>query len=293
LVSESPIPFEERPIPFEDRPIPYDEFGDHGPTLHFAHANAYPPGAYRQLLGHLAKDFRVLAIKYRPLWPESNPEEIDNWQDIAQDLILFLDQMKISGVIGVGHSLGAVTTMMAALQRPDLFKSLVLIEPVFLPPSVLEHFSQQQGFDPYEMPLIKIAQKRRHHWDSLQGAFDHFRGKRVFSRWSDQALWDYINAGLNADGQGEFELAFSPAWEAWIYAHPPMTVWDLISEVTKPTLALRGVESDTLVPEAWETWREKQPEAAFIEITDTGHLLPMEKPVTVADLTGEFLKGLS
>jgi pimeloyl-ACP methyl ester carboxylesterase len=286
LVSESPLPFEERPIP-------YEEFSDHGPTLHFAHANAYPPGSYRQLLSHLAKDFHVLAIKYRPLWPESNPEDIGNWMDIAHDLILFLDQMKIGGVIGVGHSLGAVTTMMAAIQRPDLFKALVLIEPVFLPPVVLAHLSQLQGVDPYEMPLIKIAQKRRHHWVSRQGAFDHFREKRVFSRWSDQSLWDYVIAGLIGDGHGEFELAYAPAWEAWIYAHPPRTVWDLIPQVTKPTLALRGVESDTLVPEAWEVWREKQPEATFIEITDTGHLLPMEKPAIVANLTGEFLKALS
>ena len=282
----------ERSLPFEERPIPYEEFGDQGPTLHFAHANAYPPGSYRQLLSHLSKDFHVLAIKYRPLWPESKPEEISSWMNIAQDLIIFLDQMKIGGAIGVGHSLGAVTTMMAALLRPDLFDSLVLIEPVFLPLAILAHFGPQQSLDPYEMPLVKIALKRRRHWGSRQGAFDHFREKSVFCRWSDQALWDYINAGLRADGHGAFELAFPPAWEAWIYAHPPTTVWDLIPQVNQPTLALRGGDSDTLVPEVWEAWREKQPKATFIEIADTGHLLPMEKPAIVANLTGDFLKEL-
>ena len=283
----------ERPLSSEEGPIPYEQFGDQGPILHYAHANAYPPGSYRQLLDHLALDFRVLAIKYRPLWPGSNPEEASSWQDFAQDLIRFLDQMKISEVIGVGHSLGAVTTMMAAIRRPDLFSSLVLIEPVFLPPAVLDYYSRQQGFDPYEMPLVKIAQKRRSHWASRQEGFDHFRDKRVFSRWSDQALWDFINAGLKIDGQSEFDLAYPPAWEAWVYAHLPTTVWDLIPQLTRPTLAIRGVESDTLVQEGWAAWREKQPDAIFKEIKEAGHLLPMEKPAKVADLTGDFLKSLS
>ncbi len=276
-----------------ERGFPFEQFGDQGPTLHFAHANAYPPGTYRQLLSKLAENSQVLAIKSRPLWTGSNPEEIGSWYDIAHDLILFLDQARVSDVIGIGHSLGAVTTMMAAIQRPDLFKTLVLIEPVFLPPAILAHFRGQEGFDPYEMPLIKIAQKRRRHWVSRQGAFGHFREKRVYSRWSDQALWDYINAGLNRDQHGEFELAYPPEWEAWIYAHPPMNVWDLIPQVTQPTLAIRGKESDTLVPEAWQEWTEIQPEATFIEVMQAGHLLPMEKPATVVGLIDDYLNALS
>jgi len=276
-----------------EQEIPFEEFGDQGPTLHFAHANAYPPGTYRQLLSQLAENSHVLAIKSRPLWPASNPEKIGSWQDIARDLILFLDQMGVGDVIGVGHSLGAVTTMMAAIQRPDLFKTLVLIEPVFLPPAVLTHFNRQEGFDPNEMPLIKIARKRRRHWVSRQGAFGHFREKSVYSRWSDQALWDYINAGLNRDQHGEYELAYPPEWEAWIYAHPPTTVWEIIPQVTQPTLAIRGNESDTLVPEAWKEWSEKQQEATFIEVMQAGHLLPMEKPVTVAGIIEDYLKELS
>ena len=82
--------------------IPYEDIGGQGPTMHFAHANAYPPGSYRQLLTCLSRGFRVLAIKFRPLWPGSNPEEMNSWHDIAQDLILFLDQMKLSGVYRCG-----------------------------------------------------------------------------------------------------------------------------------------------------------------------------------------------
>ncbi|MCP4427111.1 MAG: hypothetical protein GY803_21705 [Chloroflexi bacterium] len=47
--------------------IPFLDFGSEGPILHFAHANAYPPGAYRQFVAALRSHFRVLAIEQRPL----------------------------------------------------------------------------------------------------------------------------------------------------------------------------------------------------------------------------------
>ena len=47
-------------------------------------------------------------------------------------------------------------------------------------------------------------------------------------------------------------------------------------------------ENDT----AWKTWAEILPEATFIEVPETGHLLPMEKPATVAQLIGDFIKAL-
>jgi pimeloyl-ACP methyl ester carboxylesterase len=107
--------------------IPFDDFAGRGTLVHFASANAYPPGAYHKLLALIAADYRVLAIHHRPLWPGSRPEELNDWDGVADDLIRFLDQQSLRDVIGVGHSLGAVTTMMASLKRPDLFRALVLI----------------------------------------------------------------------------------------------------------------------------------------------------------------------
>ena len=54
--------------------IPFQNFGGQGEVLHFAHANAYPPGCYQQLLKPFQKHFQVIAMHQRPLWPESEPE---------------------------------------------------------------------------------------------------------------------------------------------------------------------------------------------------------------------------
>jgi pimeloyl-ACP methyl ester carboxylesterase len=274
----------------QTRQIPYDDCGGQGPLLHFAHANAYPPGAYRSLLLALTRHHRVLASHHRPLWPGSRPQEVADWGVIAGDLIHFLDQQGLRDVIGVGHSLGAVTTMMASLQRPDLFQSLVLIEPVFLPPAVLDLLAAGAALDqPYEAPLVKIARNRRRHWPTRQAAFDHFRPKKVFGRLSDDALWDYVRSGTAVDGQGGARLAYAPDWEAQIYATLPTGVWQMIPEISQPTLAMRGQASDTLSQESWALWRQLQPQLTFVEFAAAGHLLPMEMPGEVAAEIQRFL----
>jgi pimeloyl-ACP methyl ester carboxylesterase len=270
--------------------IPYDDFGGHGPLLHFAHANAYPPGVYRALLEALAVRHHVVASHQRSLWPASQPAEISDWQTIAGDLICFLDQQDMRGAIGVGHSLGAVTTMMASLKRPELFRVLILIEPVFLPQNVLDLFVAGAALDqPNDMPLVRIARNRRSWWPDQKDAFAHFRAKQVFGRWSDEALWDYVRYGTVDAGDGGIRLAYPPEWEARIYATPPTGIWELIPEIQAPTLALRGRASDTLNNSSWSRWRELQPQATFEEIGGAGHLLPMELPAEVAVRIEAFL----
>jgi pimeloyl-ACP methyl ester carboxylesterase len=272
--------------------IPFDDYGGPGQTLHFAHANAYPPGCYRQLLRSLAVKYRVKAIHFRPLWPGSRPEEINSWDMIAEDLVQFFKQEGMQDVIGVGHSLGAVATAMAALRQPDLFRALILIEPVFLSPAVLRKLAAIASVgDLLALPLVKTALKRRDQWDSRHEAFAHFRQKSVFDRLTDEALWDYVKYGLTNDN-GNLHLTYRPEWEAHIYALQVNDMWDAIPKISQPTLALRGKESDTIMPEAWGLWQQKQPEALFTEIERAGHLLPLEKPAVVARAIDLFVEDL-
>ena len=98
--------------------IPSIDFGGNGRILHFAHPNAYPPAGFSQFLQPLTEQFHVYAVEHRPLWPGSQPEEMTDWTVIADDLIRFFDQMGWQQVIGVGHSLGGVATLYAAVSPP-------------------------------------------------------------------------------------------------------------------------------------------------------------------------------
>ena len=269
-------------------PIPYDDFGGSGPLLHFVHSNGYTPGCFRQMLQPLAAEYHVTGIRLRPLWPGSDPQELESWDVIASDLREFFAQKGYRQVIGIGHSLGAVATMMAAVQEPDLFRALVLIEPVFLPPDILNMIAAQPELAE-RMPLLPVTRRRRTHWPDRQAAFDHFRQKKIFQRWSDETIGDYVNYGLQETVEGEVTLTYSREWEARFYAHPPLKVWQDIPKVTQPTLAVRGADSDTLFPQSWQLWQELQPEAAFVEIPEAGHMVTMERPQVLSVEVRKFL----
>lgn len=269
--------------------IPYDDFGGRGPLLHFSHPNGYTPACFRRFLAPFAEHYRVLAAHHRPLWyltpgaPEAGrPEEVIHWDwDIfVDDLLRFLDEQGAGPVIGVGHSLGAVTTMLAARRRPERFRAIVLIDPVFLPPQLLE-LARANPELADTRPPVRVAMQRRHRWATRREAFDRFREKAVFARFSDEALWDYINEGLHDEGD-EVVLSYPREWEARFYARPPTNVWDALPGLTVPTLAIRAAASDTLFEEPWRLWQSLQPGAMFVEIADVGHMLTMEQPETVA-----------
>ncbi len=269
--------------------IPFLDFGGAGPILHFAHANAYPPGCYRQFVGELRPHYRVLAMAQRPLWPHSQPSELESWHLLADDLIHFFEQEGLADVIGVGHSSGAVATMMAALKRPSLFRALVLIEPVFLPPPIIDMINADPEMIE-NIPLVQRTRQRRVSWPSRQAAFDHFRARSTFRRWPDEALWDYVRHGLRENGTGAVTLTFRREWEVRVYVHFPRDVWQYVPQVTQPTLAIRGAESDTIFPEAWQLWQEVQPRATFVEFDAVGHMLTMERPSLVAQTILDYLQ---
>ena len=267
--------------------LPYEDFGGTGPILHFAHPNAYPPACFRPLLEPLTENYHVVAVHHRPLWPGHGPEELTNWQVITDDLVYFLTQQGYEQIIGVGHSLGAVATMKAAYQRPELFSKIVLIEPVFFEPQFLDLLAANLEVLE-DSPMSRGARKRRDTWPDRQTAFDHYRAKSVFKRWPDEALWSYVNEGFVETGNGDLTLAFSREWEAKIYSSLPLHVWEEVPHVPQPTLAIRRAESDTLTKEAWELWQVLQPDATFVEIADVGHIVPMEPTVEVVKAIYDF-----
>ena len=96
--------------------IPNFDLGGTGEPLHFLHANGYPPACYQSLFELLQTRYRVIGMLLRPLWDNSNPKEIEDWKPFSEDLLQFLSQ-EPRPVIGVGHSIGAVVTLRAALPR--------------------------------------------------------------------------------------------------------------------------------------------------------------------------------
>lgn len=269
----------------------YDAGGD-GPLLHFYHANAYPFGTYRLFLRELARRFHVFGLAHRATWDDAGaPPGHMEWTDYADDLIAFLEATGMAPVIGAGHSLGAVATMLAAGKRPDLFRGLVLIDPVFFDtrfwlavratPPPLRRRSR----------LIAKTLARPDRFHSVEEGVEFHRSKRAFRRFPQEVLADFGAHGLVATADGDYRLAYPREWEAHIYGTPPY-VWRRLRAASLPILAIRGAWSDTLSEAAWRKWQRERPADTFVELAETGHLVPLEEPVRTAAVVADWVERL-
>lgn len=274
---------------------PSFDFGGAGSPLHFLHANGYPPACYQPLLERLTTQYHTFGMLLRPLWPDSDPKEIDDWTTLSEDLLRFLDEQKAGPVIGMGHSIGAIVTLRAALKEPGRFRALVLMEPVLFPPYfMLEwNLARRLGLGYRLHPLISGARNRRRIFDDLDRAFDGYRRREVFRFFSDEGLRAYIHGITKPRPGGGYELVYSPEWEARIYFTGIWRDWDLWKAIPRleiPTIIIRGAETDTFWKSTAREVVKRNHKIRIVTLEKSTHLLPLERPQEVFEITQSFLK---
>ncbi len=274
--------------------IPSFDYGGAGQLLHFLHANGYPPDCYQPLFEILKSQYHVFGMLLRPLWPEANMDEIKDWHPFSDDLLRFLSAASTAPVIGVGHSIGGVVTLRAALRDPGKFRALVLLDPVLFIPSrmIAWNIARAIGLGYKIHPKISGALKRRRTFDNLEHVFRGYRARDVFRFMNDENLRIYIKGITKARAEGGFELAYSPEWESHIYLTGlrDMDLWRGLKDLQVPTLIIRGAETDTFLEDAANLVKRKQPMVRIETFEGSTHILPMEKPREVADIMQSFLK---
>ena len=270
------------------------DYGGTGTPLHFLHANGYPPDCYKPLFELLKTEYHVFGMPLRPLWDEAKIDDIKDWQPFSDDLRFFLSSQP-DPVIGVGHSIGAIVTLRAALRDPGKFKALVLIDPVLFVPSFLFSWRivRALGLGDKFHPLILGAQKRRRTFDDLETVFRGYRNRNIFRYMSDENLRIYI-AGITRKTSDGYELIYSPEWEAHIYRTGlrDFDLWRDLPKLEVPTLFIRGAETDTFLAAAAKLVKQRQPKVRVEALDKSTHLLPLERPQAVFKIMQSFLKSL-
>jgi pimeloyl-ACP methyl ester carboxylesterase len=274
--------------------IPGEDFGGIGPPIHFTHANGYPPAAYRPLLERLSLQHHIMAMRMRPLWPSADPAAFSDWRILADDLEQFLDQQNLVQVIGIGHSMGATTTLRLALRQPERFRALILIDPVIFPPfiSVAWDLIFRFGFAYHFHPLVKSAKKRRTCFENQSAMFANYRKKAVFSRMNDDSLRAYVDSLAYPDQDGQIQLCYPTDWEARIYItgfRADLEIWRQLPSLLPPVLFLRGSETDTFLANTASLVQKRLKTAKIITIPDATHLVALEKPDQVYQSITQFL----
>ena len=266
------------------------------PIMHIATANGFPPQTYLPMLRTWLEDYRVICFPPRALWGgQAPPPDYQDWRALADDLLAAFAAQDMGGIIALGHSLGAIVSLLAAIKEPQRFKALILLDPVFLLPKALDEIGiawEQQAIDC--LPLVVGAKRRRRSFDNRDDALAHFRAKPLFADWSDEALRLYVEYGMQARAdQAGIELAWSPEWEAWYFSTVYLKIWEALPRLNGlvPTLIMRGETSDAFVRQALEEVKLMLPSAAYYKMAAQGHLFPQSAPWATSQAIQTWLES--
>ncbi|RUO89966.1 alpha/beta hydrolase [Corallococcus sp. AB018] len=270
-----------------------DDWGGSGPLLHFACANGFPPETYRKLFARLATRYHVVSLRMRPLVPGQDPKALTTWKELGEDLARELKARGRSGVLGVGHSVGGTSTLMAAAANPGLFRAVVALDPVLITGSRLWALRLMKLLGRMDRSsIVQGALRRRDRWATREEAATAYRQRKLFKDWDADCFSDYITHGLVPTEVGDFRLRFPREWEARIFETFPADPWKLIRDNTTPTLVLRGERSDTLLPDALARAEQEMKRTRVDSLPLASHLFPMEKPRETAERVLTFLDEL-
>ena len=133
--------------------------------------------------------------------------------------------------------------------------------------------------------------KRRRIFDSVEAMYSNFENKPPYNTWRKDILRDYCEFGTRPTSDGTRELKCAPEVEAKFYEKA--AEFDGLGRILRcaaPLLVLFGARGDSLGASLSGKVAEQLKNGRVIDVADTGHFLPMEKPEYAADQAIEFLK---
>jgi pimeloyl-ACP methyl ester carboxylesterase len=260
--------------------------------LIFSHANSFPARTYQVMFKSLrARGFKVRAIEklgHEPAYPITN-----NWPHLAKQLTDFARaEIEKAGEPAclVGHSLGGYLSLMVAARHPELggkpIQGVVLLDSPILGGWKATALQLAKGgqFVGSVSPA-RISRTRRTHWPSREAALAFFQGKKAFSRWEPGVLKDFIQHGLQIDGDqpgGPYSLGFNREIETAIYNTVPDNLQRLLRRhPLKCPVAFIGGKQSKESKQVGLALTEKITQGR-VTVLDGSHLFPMEHPLATA-----------
>lgn len=223
---------------------------------------------------------------HNPLYPVR-----DGWQELVEELVDGLQAMHAGPVILVGHSMGGILSLMAARQRPDLVRCVVLLDAPLVAGwrALLLRFAKYRKIDDRFSPA-RLSAKRRTLWPDAQSALQHYAEKPTFARWDPQALRDYVEHGL-VDHPDGVTLRFDREVETAVYRTLPH---DLARTIRRPFPVpvgfVGGIDSVECRMAGLDATRSLV--GPHFRQIHGGHLLPMEAPQATAAAVHEMIRTL-
>lgn len=258
-------------------------FGGAGPPVLLSHATGFHAHCWEPLAANLARTHRVFGLDHRGY---GDAETVDpasiSWRSYGDDALAAARHVSTltdgAPIVGVGHSMGGASLLMAAHREPALFDSLFVFEPIVFPPP------DPAAADRPESPLPAGARRRRASFPSFEAALENFASKPPLVSFHPAAREAYVRHGFKPSADG-IELKCLPEHEARTYETGGTSgAWDDLPEVTVPTWVVSGALAAFQPSSFAIRVAERIPGSTYVQYDEMGHFGPLEKPDMIAEL---------
>ncbi len=239
----------------------------------FAHS-----GAWKGVMADL-RDLLTMEAMDLPAHGRSGGRDIAmTWQAQSAAMVVDLIARNDAPVDLIGHSFGATIALRLAVARPELVRSLTLIEPVFFSAArdagraeYAAHMADHGGF----VDLLEAGDFE----GAARGFSDMWGGPQ---KWADQSTSQrqYIidRIGLIRDSS---DTAVGVGAD-----YVPLSD---VAKIAQPVLLIEGDKSDPIIAAVQQSLDDVLPNSRRAVIKDAGHMAPLTHPAMVAASIRKFL----
>jgi pimeloyl-ACP methyl ester carboxylesterase len=238
---------------------------------------------------HLHASHHCYSFDYRGHGDSSLPSDWKaNWNGYGDDAlaiarVIAAAKTDAGPIIGAGHSMGGAALVMAALRAPELFRALVLYEPIIFPPQVRVGITNTG----VPSPLADGARRRRSTFTSFDEAVINYSAKPPLNVMRPDALRAYVMHGFRSQDDG-ISIKCSPEHEARTYEMGAIhETWNDLPKLRVPVWLVSG-EVIPHTPGAIAALIANEISGStLVQWTDLGHFGPMQDPQRFAQLIAQ------
>jgi len=176
--------------------------------------------------------------------------------------------------------MGGAALVMAALRAPELFRALVLFEPIIFPPQVRVGMNETG----VPSPLADGARRRRSAFTSFDEAIANYSSKPPLNVMRPDALRAYVMHGFRAQHDG-ISIKCSPEHEARTYEMGAIhETWNDLPKLQVPVWLVSGEVIPHTPGAIAALIANEVPGSTLVQWSDLGHFGPMQDPQRFAQL---------
>jgi 2-hydroxymuconate-semialdehyde hydrolase len=257
--------------------LAYVEAGQGEPIL-LIHGIPTSSFLWRNVIPHLARDFKVFAVDLLGFGDSDKPEHADlSIVGQVEHLRVFMDKVGWEKGSIAGHDIGGGIAQLMAVEHPELVTKLVLLDTI--------------AYDSWPEPSIERLKDPG--WDERMKELDLSKGFRkslergIFhkDRVDDELVSEYVRPFGDLQGR-----------RAYLRCARALRTEDLlgrmkeVEEADVPTLIIWGEADDYQLVKYGERLRERMRKANLVVVKEAGHFIQEDQPDEVARLIRDFVK---